>query len=145
MSRAAVYDAIVAGTGLPEDNVLANYSGDGRPSDLDPEVPEFVVIRWQESTVVSQTYTGMSNGIPRAPRVLEVWAHIPKEVSTDFVRIDEILLNVENALLPMEHVAGNDGYTVTCIGYAGKSADNEDPGYNTICRYSAFTVLSRKT
>lgn len=145
MSRAAIYDAIVAATGLPESNVIANYSGDGRPSDLDPDFPEFVVIRWLETTLFSQTYTGMGNGIPRAPRVLEVWVHYPKSQSTDFGLIDAIQEQIESALVAMEHVPGGDGFTVTCVRYAGRSSDNEDAVYETICRNSGFTVLSRKT
>lgn len=136
MSRAAIYEAIVTATGLPRNNVLANYSGDGRPSDLDEDFPEFVVIRWREQGQLTPA-------IYRAPRLLEVWAHYPEERSTDFDLVDDILTSIENALLPMEHVTGTDGVTVTCVTPEGRSEDTRDPAFETICRYSNFRVLAR--
>ena len=146
MSRAAVFDALSGDTalnalGISEDTIFPNFSSDTRPVGNGA----FLILRWEESTLYSQTYTGMQNGLNRAPRVLTVWAHIPIEVSTDFVRIDQILDSVDEVLLPMEHVEGSDGMTVTCIRPSGKSADQKDEGYNTITRNAAYGVLSRPT
>lgn len=145
MSRAAVFTALTTDPdliemGIDEDHVFPNYSMDGRPSD-----GKFLILRWEESTFNSQTYTGMRNGMKRAPRVLTVWAHQPLEISNDFGEIDEILSRVEDVLSELEHVAGADGYTVTCVQPNGKSRDLKDDAFNTICRTSTFGVLSRKT
>lgn len=139
MSRAAVLSALRSDSDLIEiiapSNIITNYSSEGRPSNLDPG--PFLILRWEE---VTSNLAGSS-----LTRVLTVWAHYPAEKSTDYARLDEILKIVRSALTSMEHVAGQDDYTVTCIEYQGESSDMKDDAFNTISRNSTFKVLSRAT
>ena len=105
----------------------------------------FIVLRWEESTVFSQTYTGMNDGIGRAPRVLTVWVHSPIEVSTDFEFIDEILDRIDQLFSPIEHLEGSDGYTVTQVQFAGRSGDLKDEGFMTVTRNATYSVLYRRS
>lgn len=137
MSRAAVLSALRYDNDLADfvepQNIIVNYSQEGRPSNLAPEA--FIILRWEE--------TSTNPGVDSVIRVLTVWAHYPAEKSTDYSRIDEILTNVKRILTGMEHVAGVDGYTVTCIEYQGDSSDLKDDAFNTISRNSTYKVLSR--
>lgn len=101
----------------------------------------FVVFNWQESTFFSQTYTGMQNGIPKAPRVLQVWAHIPWDISTDYDDLNRILNRVDSIFAEIEHATGTDGQRVTVVRPAGRSANLRDEGYNTIARHAVYGVL----
>lgn len=115
------------------DNILVNYSQEGRPSNLAPS--SFIILRWEE--------TNTNPGVSSVTRTLTVWAHHPAEKSTDYSRIDSIIKRVKEVLTAMEHVAGGDGYTVTCIEYQGDSSDLKDDAFNTISRNSTYKVLSR--
>jgi len=146
MSRAAVFDAIANDTilnslGINNLTVKTNHTFTDRPNFDGP----FIVLRWEESTIYSQTYTGMRNGLDRAPRTLTVWTHIPKEVSDDYTRIDTILDRIDAIFDGMEHVIGSDGYTVTNIRKSGRSGDLNDDELGTIVRNAAYGVLSRKS
>jgi len=145
MSRAGILTALRNYSPLtsvvPANAIVPNYSRDERPSKDGP----FIIIRWEESTLYSQTYTGMSNGLDRAPRTITVWAHVPRENTTDFWVLDNILNLVDDALVYLEHVDGGDGYTITCVRKSGRSRDLVDEGYNTITRNAAYGVLSRAT
>lgn len=114
-------------------NVLVNYAKEGRPSNLAPS--SFIILRWEEVNI--------NPGVDSVTRTLTVWAHHPAEKSTDYAILDDILNSVKNVLTGMEHVAGLDGYTVTCIEYQGDSADLKDDAFNTISRNSTYKVLSR--
>ena len=149
MSRAVVYDAIVNDSelnalGITSDTVFPNYANDKRPTDTGP----FIIIRWE-----SQPYLGASrlggfgsgSGMGRGARDMTVWVHIPKEQSTDFTRIDAILDRLDDILTPLEHEAGADGYTLTCVRPTGRGGDNRDDGFDTIVRNAAYKILSRRT
>lgn len=115
------------------ENIIVNYSQDGRPSTLEPGA--FLILRWEEANP--------NNGNTSVTRTLTVWAHYPAEKSTDYSRLDEILESVRIILTRMEHEDGLDGYTVTCIEHQGDSSDLKDDAFNTISRNSTFKVLSR--
>lgn len=139
MSRAAVLSALRSDTQLtalvPQENIMTNYSKEGRPSNTSPGA--FIILRWEEVST--------NPGVSSVTRVLTVWAHYPAESSTDYSKIDSILLRVKKILVGMEHVSGQDGYTVTCVDYNGESSDLKDDAFNTISRNSTFRVLSRAT
>lgn len=101
----------------------------------------FVIFNWQESTIFSQTYTGMRNGIDKAPRVLQVWAHIPEKVSTDYDDLNRILNRIDLVFKDIEHETGTDGQRVTIVRKAGRSRNLNDPAYQTITRHAVFGVL----
>lgn len=139
MSRAAVLQALrqdsVLNAIVPPENVLTNWSGEGRPNVLSPG--GFIVLRWESITRAFKRIAG--------PRDLTVWGHYPIEKSDDFSHIDEILSRTKDVLCDIEDFAGGDGYTVTCVDYFGESGDLKDPGFQTITRNMTFRVLSRPT
>jgi len=143
MSRAVVLDTLRGSAALAEyvtmpKNVLVNPNSDGRP---DVFLGSFLVLRWEEMAPTSSFF---DDG-PRGPRNLTVWAHHPREDSTDYVRLENILDIVKDELTALEEVDGADGRTLTNVQFAASSGDSIDPGYNTICRTSTFKVLSRIT
>lgn len=127
--------------GITGDRIFELQSIDERPcSD-----GYFVVINWQESTVYSQTYTGMQNGITRAPRVMMLWVHSPKDLGRNYRPIDKILNRIDELLLPIEHEIGTDGIRVTCIAKQGRSGNLVDDGWKTISRNATYGVLYDET
>lgn len=149
MSRDAVYRAIVDDEELNElginvSTVFPNYASDDRPSDSGL----FLILRWE-----SQPYLGASTlggfgsgtGMGRGARDLTIWAHLPKEESSDFTRLDAVLDRLDELFREMEHVAGADGYTLTCIRPTGRSSDFRDNGFDTITRNAGYKVLARRT
>lgn len=110
---------------------------DGRPRHDGP----FVVFNWQESTNFSQTYAGMQNGLDKAPRVLQLWVHIPYRISTDYDDINRILNRINMIFKPLEHAKGTDNQRVTMVRTAGRSANLTDEGYQTITRHATYGVL----
>lgn len=101
----------------------------------------FIVVNWQESTIYSQTYTGMQKGIPKAPRVMTLWVHTPMDKSRDFRPIDKILNRIDALFLGMEHQTGTDGIRVTCIDKQGRSGNLIDDAWKTIARNATYGVL----
>lgn len=146
MSRAYIEELIgndttLAGLGITPEYVIPQQ-------DL-REIPRkdglFIVIRWEESTIFSQNYTGMSNGLSRAPRLLSIWVHSPICWSTDFERIDRVLDRIDSLFSEIEQADGDDGYTITTIGNASRSGDLEDEYLMTVTRNAAYRVLYRRT
>jgi hypothetical protein len=132
-------DAELSALGITGDRIFEAHSIDERPVHSGP----FMVLKWEESTLYTQTYTGMQNGIPRAPRVLTIWVHIPWDETRQFDLIDTILNRVDLILDAMEHVEGADGYTVTLASKSGRSGNLSDEGFKTITRNAVFGVLYR--
>lgn len=139
MSRAAVLDALRADAELtaivPADNIIANYSKEGRPSNLSPG--GIIVLRWLGKTV--------DPAVSRGPRELQLWAHWPEELSTDYNKIDKIISLGRRVIVNLEDVTGADGVTLVCTKFTGESDDLKDVGFATIARYATFNVLSRAT
>lgn len=145
MSRALIEtmlksDATLAGLGVDEDSVFTQHDLKERP-----KTDIFVVVRWEESMNFAQTYTGMSNGLTRAPRVLTIWVHSLEEVSTDFEHIDQIIDRIDNMFAEVEDEPGTDGYTITTIRNSGRSGDLEDEVLRTVTRNASYAVLYRRT
>lgn len=145
MSRALIEtllktDPTLAGLGINDGNVFPQHDLKSRP-----KTDNFIVIRWEESTQFSQTYTGMSNGLSRAPRVLTLWVHSLQEVSTDFEHIDKIIDRIDYLFSQLENSPGTDGYTITEIRNSGRSGDLEDEVLNTVSRNASYAVLYRRT
>lgn len=138
MSRAAVFEALtndltLNSLGIDSTTVFINYSLDEKPSVVGP----FVILRWGNED--SPPF-----GDVRAPRDLTIWVHYPLELGPNFMMIDTRLDAIDDVLKNMEHVVGSDGQTVTCVRRTGRSGDLKDEGFQTICRNSAYQVLSRK-
>lgn len=139
MSRAAVLSAlrddISFNSLVPTQNIVMNYRGEGRPSNLTPG--PFIVLRWGSGLV--------DDAVKRGPRELQVWVHVPEEQSTDYSRIDQIMFAAKSLLTALSDTPGGDGLTVTACDFTGESDDMRDPGFETIMRYMTFRVLSRPT
>lgn len=101
----------------------------------------FLVVDFQESTLFSQTYAGLANGIPKAPRVMEIAVHISWDKTREFNVINRILNAVDAVLLPFEHVTGSDGIRVTTIRPAGRGRNTLDPGWKTTTRHATYGIL----
>lgn len=127
--------------GITGDRIFELQSVDERPYDTG----YFVIINWQESVMYSQTYTGMSNGIPKAPRVMTLWVHTPSDETRDYRIIDRILNRIDDILLPTEHKIGTDGMRVTCVAKQGRSGNLIDDGWKTISRNATYGVLYDET
>ena len=146
MSRALIEtllrnDATLAGLGISDEFVSPQH-------DLN-EVPRqdglFIVVRWEESTLFNQNYTGMGNGISRAPRVLTLWVHSPRKFGTNFELIDQVIDRIDDIFAEIEDEPGTDGYSITTIRNSGRSGDLDDEVLNTVTRNAAYTVLYRRT
>jgi hypothetical protein len=144
MTVQAIFDTLAADTelnalGIDETKIFEANSVDERPTHSGP----FMILKWEESTVYTSSYSGSLNGIQRAPRTLTVWVHIPWDDTREFDLIDTILNRVDKVLTAMEHVVGQDGYTVTLANPAGRSGNLSDEGFKTITRNAVFGVLYR--
>jgi hypothetical protein len=123
--------------GITASRIFELQSVDERPCDDG----FFIIVNWQESTIYSQTYTGMRNGITKAPRVMMIWVHSPKDIGRNYRPIDKILNRIDDLLLPVEHETGSDGIRVTCIDKQGRSGNLVDDGWKTIARNATYGVL----
>lgn len=146
MSRALIEqllttDAELNAMGINSDTVFNQHDIDERPFDD----RRFIVLRWEEATNFSQSYTGMRNGINRAPRMLTIWVHSYSKWSTDFEAIDSILDRIDDIFDSVIGQPGSDGYTVTVIRNSGRSGDLKDDGWQTVTRNGAYAVLYRRT
>lgn len=144
MMPMAIFEAItqdntLSTLGINEDRV---YEMQSINQDETPDAnTHFVVIDMQESTVFSQTYAGMGNGITKAPRVMDIAVHISWDISRDYQPIDHILNQIDRVLCPIEHVTGSDGIRVTCIAKSGRGRNLQDDGWRTITRHATYSVL----
>lgn len=138
MSRSSIIDALIADNhlkslGIEEDCILQGQGVDERPSGTNP----FILINWG-------TEPRPAFGNVKSPRRVTIWAHIPWEVTNDMSKVDCILDGIENCLQNLEHAAGTDGFTVTCVRVLGRSQDMKDEELHTFCRWVTCEVLSRK-
>lgn len=139
MARAAVLDLLrgdsaLATLGAPGFVVEAQFSYDQRPNDRGA----FIVIVWRHTDFDEDI---QSNG----EQHFDVYVHIPVSVSTDFGRINAILNRVDaifRAVPDNDPVVGGDGEQLDFVGFAGRSMDMTDEGYETICRYASYMALS---
>ena len=146
MTVKAIFDTITADAelnalGIDESTVFEIQSLDERPVHHGP----FVVLKWEESTIYTSAYSASLNGIDRAARTLQVWVHISWDETREYDLIDTILNQIDIVLDAMEHVAGDDGYTVTLARKSGRSGNLVDEGYKTVARNAVYGVLYRET
>ncbi|QHB37437.1 hypothetical protein SEA_LEOPARD_30 [Mycobacterium phage Leopard] len=144
MSRAVVYDAILADGQLGMDditfdagNVKVNYDGDQRPNDR-----MFIVLRWEAPDI---DLRGDDSTIRKGGHHLSVWVHMYQEFSTDFTRIDKVIDALDKLLVDIIDRPGSDGRTLVMVEPEGHSRDLRDVTYETFCRSASYKVLSRAT
>jgi hypothetical protein len=133
-ARAAVYsllatDGTLQSLGVPYGNIWP-----AQALDTAPRHSRFLILRWEEMSIA---FKGKGQ-----QEILTIWAHCPREISTDFVPLLAILNRVTEILSSATHVSGADG-VLTCVKYNGMSGDFNDEGYKTITKNAAYTVVSR--
>jgi len=140
MARDVIYsllksDAELATLGGPGFVVVPNFTGDQRPNGAGA----FLVIRWGVTGYAREV---QDNGSHR----FDLWVHYPVSLSTDYVRIDDMLDRCDELFRAANdsQPTGADGWTVDEIDFEGRSGDFEDSGYQTICRRASYKVLSHK-
>jgi len=126
---------------IDESRVFELQSVDERPCDTG----FFIILNWQESTIYSQTYTGMKNGIVKAPRVMTLSVHSPIDRGRDYRPLDQILNRVDQLLLDIEQESGSDNMRVTCVSKQGRSGNLIDDAWKTITRNATYGVLYDET
>lgn len=114
--------------------ILPNFSGEQRPND----VGAFIVIRWGVNDMGPAAFLG--------PQHFDLWVHLPVAVSTDYVRIDDMIDRCDAIFATANdaNTVGADGRTLDLIDSQGRGGDQEDPGYETICRRASYYALSTK-
>lgn len=132
-ARAAVYSLLATDGDLQDLGVAYGNIWPAQAMDTAPRNSRFLILRWEEETVAFKRV---------GREVLTVWAHCPRETSTDFTPLDAILNRVTEILTSATHAEGADG-VLTCVDYNGKSPDLNDEGYKTITKNAAYTVVSR--
>ena len=141
MSRAAIYDAILAdptitGLGFDKSSVLVNYNGDQRPADT-----MFIILTWGNE---AEGLRG--DDVFMVPlKNLTIWVHMYRQFSTDFVRIDSVFDILDGILASMIEVTGADGVTLSQAIPGIRSRDLRDDAYQTLCRSSSYRILDRVT
>jgi hypothetical protein len=144
MMPMAVFEALVNDEELNNCGINAGriYEMQSINQDETPDATtHFLVIDMQESTTMSQTYAGMGNGIPKAPRVMDVACHISWDVSRDYKPINHILNQVDRVLTEFEQEIGTDNMRVTCIAKSGRGRNLQDDGWRTTTRHATYSVL----
>lgn len=135
MSSAAVYKALTSDfdlstMGIDGDSVFSDYS-----SRAVPREGKFVILRWGDQQYVSEVKTGAT--------FLTVWVHQPESMGSDLTEVNKIHARICQVLTNMEHVAGEDGISVTSVNFDGLSSSIRDPGFHTIARNAGYRVLLR--
>jgi hypothetical protein len=141
MSRAAIYDAILAdptlvALGFDKTSVLVNYNGDQRPTDT-----MFMILTWNAETEGLRGDDVCSFPIKN----LTVWVHLYRQFSTDFTRIDGVFNTLDGILGQMIQIDGADGVTLIQAIPGLRSRDLRDDAYQTLCRSSSYRILDRVT
>ncbi|AOE44828.1 head-to-tail connector protein [Gordonia phage Terapin] len=134
MSSGAVYQALTNDPTLQTlcggtDNfVFPDYAMESAPRD-----GVFLILRWGAQDV--------TRAIRRGPVDLIVWAHQPKEDSTDYTLINRVLNRARDVLEAMPNTPGPDDIRVNDVAFQGNGGNLYDPGFQTITKNSVYRVL----
>lgn len=120
----AEVEAALLPAGVPPEAVVQAESFDDLP------IRPFVVVRW------GPTAPGM--GKVERPTV-DFWVH---DVKGDYSRIDRLLGLIQDRLEALAPMRANPGY-IQDVHWDGNSGDLADDGYDTIVRYSSYTLTGR--
>jgi hypothetical protein len=91
----------------------------------------FIVVRWDSTEAAFKTV-----GRDRC----SIWVH---DKNRDYGRINEALRRIKDLLTDTTHRVGADGWTLTTAEWNGEGPDLLDNGFNTVTRFSDFTVVGR--
>jgi hypothetical protein len=92
----------------------------------------FVIIDMQETAMPLNPHMG--------PRTMQIWVHIPADISRDYGPISTILNRIDDILLAMENVVGLDGVRCGQIYRHSRSRNTIDPGWKTATRNALYSV-----
>lgn len=93
----------------------------------------FIIIRWDPTTPAFGTV-----GQDR----VQIWVHDRRK---DYGRISACLSRCRELVTSVVHLAGADGWTLSCAEWAGEGPDLFDDGYQTVTRFADFVCVSRYT
>lgn len=117
--------------------VVPEYEADQRPNDVPGA---FLVICWRTTDFAVEI---QDNG----PQHFDVYAHIPKVVSTDFSDLDRLLDRCDEifrAVNDGDPVAGGDGQQLELVGFQGRGIDIDDEAYESISKSASYFALGSK-
>lgn len=125
-----VNDAGLNNLGIDSERVFESQSLDSRPvSD-----GYFITISFEE--LVISNYA-----IDRGPRTVTVAVHHSMDVDRDYRPLDQILNRIDQVLLAIENLSGEDKVRVSQIKRQSRSGNMIDEGWKTITRTSSYGVL----
>jgi len=114
--------------GVTADRIMEAESLDERPFDAG----YFVVVSFGEEL---PAVAGLL-----APRTMTIAVHYPWDKDRDYVPITRIINRVDQLLLPLELIKGQDGVQVSQIRRSGRSGNLSDEGWRTITRTATYGV-----
>lgn len=129
---------------LANDSELADLLGDGNRIFELQSVDErpidggyFVIFDMQETVIGIQSGDAPHLG----EQTFQIWVHTPLDEEREYNDINAILNRIDELLLPIEHVTGDDGIRVTGVRLYSRSKNTRDPGWDTITRFGLYGVL----
>jgi hypothetical protein len=138
MMPSAIYEILandstlqtLLGPTVPNGRIYELQSVDQRPVDTG----YFVIIDMQETQTQLQQHLG--------PRTMQIWVHTPLDNTRDYGHINTILNRIDDLLLPVDQVTGNDGIRLAQVFRHARSRNTIDPGWKTATRNALYSVLS---
>jgi hypothetical protein len=94
----------------------------------------FIIFDFQETVMA---FGGQHMG----EQTFQIWVHIPLDVEREYNDINAIFNRIDDLLLPIEHVTGDDGIRVTMVRRYARSKNTIDPGWDTATRNALYGVL----
>lgn len=71
------------------------------------------------------------------------WVHVPRELGRDYALIDLAIEQLKALMDNVMHLAGSDGWSLTCGSWLDTSRDLTDEAFNTIVKYVTFNAATR--
>lgn len=142
MSRAAFFEALVSDPslnliGIDDGTVYHNYSSEERPSDTTP----FIILRWG---VRQRPRWSDPDLVVNSPENLTLWVHWPRELTSDYTKLNMILDRVDEVSRNISDLPGSDGETLSFVHIGERSGDYLDSGFHTIAKTASYELHSRK-
>lgn len=130
-------DSQLAALGGPGFVIVPNNEAEQRPNDRGG----FIAIVWGETDFAEEV---QHNG----PDHFDLYVHWPVALSTDYVRINNLIDRCDEILRAVEEtnggVVGADDRCLTYVGFEGRGPDVTDAAYKTICRRASYMALSHR-
>lgn len=136
MMPSIIYETLAADSTLTA--MLATFNGEPAIIELQSvdERPVadgyFIIIDMQETYVAFQSHMG--------PRTMQIWVHNALDDNRDYRYITKILNRIDELLLPIVNLTGEDGCRCSQVFRHGRSRNTFDPAWKTTTRNALYTV-----